>query len=899
MTTVVRTLSNQDQECSANRWQDIFANRYRIGPKIGSGSFSDVHLGTDTISDGEVAIKLEPADAKHQRLKKEACVYQALTGGVGIPSVHWSGAQDGYNAMVLDSLGPSLKAIFDKCDRKFSLKTVLLLADQLISRFEDIHAKSVIHRDIKPENFLIGKGMHCNLVHVIDFGHAKMYPNLKDIPETQDEDLRGAARYASINTHLGLEQSRRDDMESLGYVMLHFLRGSLPWQDLDAATTREKYVRIQEKKLETPIDVLCRGLPDEFATYLKHARSLNFNEKPDYSHLRGIFRDLFAREGLQYDLVFDWIKYMYMQDSPQASACKEQQSLPRGSQALLSRTAAPAPAEDNSTMIKKAETAPITHEQLAADLQQIYADVTVAEQYIEQIHSNLDKNQDWQALILLHCHLLFLHYEFFLVSQHPSATPELKSRACAMPARMWSRSIGNLLALLMERLPDTSDHLHTFTRMAYSRMACLYETVPAFTDTWMECLGDLSRCRAVLAHNDCDREVWTAVSRDWYFRVSDKAPATGRLYHHLAILARPNLQEQLFYYAKSLCVKMPFSFARKGATIWFERMMSSASKPQQTGHPPTELEFVKAHGSLFKRDKELEATMDRFLALINRNDFPAHRWLESGYHIGIANICAIMGYGDERNPIVQALEIAYPSGNGGGDTKTQQSLQSQQDDSMHSTASSETALPTVSAAEQFPNARRLFNAAYNVGCRHFVDPNALPFLHVTLVFIHYLTICPEAMTHVAPEFWEPTASMLNGLIDRSQQTLAGLLEGGEQPFHGWSEGVGAPERRLLPEDYALRGFPFIEGYYPDGWFATKERINDDDKEPWMIEERKKRIVWLACGIAKREGSKWLQVVETNGGRRFTWTSQAASGDSALEAVQALTLGEDLPAGIGH
>ncbi|KAH6651424.1 hypothetical protein F5144DRAFT_85605 [Chaetomium tenue] len=138
---------------------------------------------------------------------------------------------------------------------------------------------------------------------------------------------------------------------------------------------------------------------------------------------------------------------------------------------------------------------------------------------------------------------------------------------------------------------------------------------------------------------------------------------------------------------------------------------------------------------------------------------------------------------------------------------------------MHSTASSKTAPPTVSAAEQFLNARRLFNAAYSVGYRHFVDPNALAFLHVTLVFIYHLTFFPKAMAHVAPEFWEPTASMLNGLMDCSQQTLASLLEGDRNMFPRQGKGMGVPERRLLPEDWALRGFPFIEGYYSNSWLA--------------------------------------------------------------------------------
>ncbi|ODM18989.1 Casein kinase I [Aspergillus cristatus] len=293
-------------------------NKYRIGRKIGSGSFGDIYLGTNIISGEEIAIKLESVKAKHPQLEYEARVYKSLAGGVGIPFVRWFGTECDYNAMVIDLLGPSLEDLFNFCNRKFTLKTVLLLADQLISRIEYIHAKSFIHRDIKPDNFLMGIGKRGNQVNVIDFGLAKKYRDPKThfhIPYRENKNLTGTARYASINTHLGVEQSRRDDMESLGYVMLYFCRGSLPWQGLKAATKKQKYDRIMEKKMTTPTEVLCRGFPNEFAIYLNYTRSLRFDDKPDYSYLRKIFRDLFVRESFQYDYVFDWTVYKYQKNA--------------------------------------------------------------------------------------------------------------------------------------------------------------------------------------------------------------------------------------------------------------------------------------------------------------------------------------------------------------------------------------------------------------------------------------------------------------------------------------------------------------------------------------------------------------------------------------------------------
>ncbi|XP_074552699.1 casein kinase I isoform X2 [Halichoeres trimaculatus] len=284
-------------------------NKYRLGRKIGSGSFGDIYLGANIATGEEVAIKLECVKTKHPQLHIESKFYKMMQGGVGIPSIKWCGAEGDYNVMVMELLGPSLEDLFNFCSRKFSLKTVLLLADQMISRIEYIHSKNFIHRDVKPDNFLMGLGKKGNLVYIIDFGLAKKYRDARThqhIPYRENKNLTGTARYASINTHLGIEQSRRDDLESLGYVLMYFNLGSLPWQGLKAATKRQKYERISEKKMSTPIEVLCKGYPSEFSTYLNFCRSLRFDDKPDYSYLRQLFRNLFHRQGFSYDYVFDW-----------------------------------------------------------------------------------------------------------------------------------------------------------------------------------------------------------------------------------------------------------------------------------------------------------------------------------------------------------------------------------------------------------------------------------------------------------------------------------------------------------------------------------------------------------------------------------------------------------------
>lgn len=236
-------------------------------------------------------------------------IFVNLLALVGIPTIKWCGTEGDYNVLVMELLGPSLEDLFNFCERKFSLKTVLLLADQLISRIEYVHSKNFIHRDVKPDNFLMGLSKKGNLVYIIDFGLAKKYRDARThqhIPYRENKNLTGTARYASINTHLGIEQSRRDDLESLGYVLMYFNLGSLPWQGLKAATKKQKYERISEKKMSTPIEVLCKGFPTEFATYVNYCRSLRFDDKPDYAYLRQLFRNLFHRHGYAYDYIFDW-----------------------------------------------------------------------------------------------------------------------------------------------------------------------------------------------------------------------------------------------------------------------------------------------------------------------------------------------------------------------------------------------------------------------------------------------------------------------------------------------------------------------------------------------------------------------------------------------------------------
>ncbi|CAI0464775.1 unnamed protein product [Linum tenue] len=294
----------------------LVGGKFKLGRKIGSGSFGELYIAVNVQTGDEVGVKLEPVKTRHPQLHYESKIYMILQGGTGIPELKWFGVEGDYNVMVIDLLGPSLEDLFNYCNRKFSLKTVLMLADQLINRIEYMHSRGFLHRDIKPDNFLMGLGRKANQVYVIDYGLAKKYRDLqthKHIPYRENKNLTGTARYASVNTHLGVEQSRRDDLESLGYVLMYFLRGSLPWQGLKAGTKKQKYDKISEKKMLTPIEVLCKSYPSEFTSYFHYCRSLRFEDKPDYAYLKRLFRDLFVREGYQFDYIFDWTILKYPQ----------------------------------------------------------------------------------------------------------------------------------------------------------------------------------------------------------------------------------------------------------------------------------------------------------------------------------------------------------------------------------------------------------------------------------------------------------------------------------------------------------------------------------------------------------------------------------------------------------
>jgi serine/threonine protein kinase len=188
-----------------------------------------------------------------------------------------------------------------------------MVAIQMICRLEYLHQRSYIHRDIKPDNFVFGVGTNSHILYLIDMGLAQRYRDLKTLvhrPYKEDRGLAGTARYVSVNVHLGVEQSCRDDLESVGYVLISLRKGKLPWQSLKGKS-KEKRERDRDplaaSKMETPPEVLCQDMPSEFLQYMQRVRQLTFDQRPPYALLRGYFIGLMVRSNYAYDFQYDWV----------------------------------------------------------------------------------------------------------------------------------------------------------------------------------------------------------------------------------------------------------------------------------------------------------------------------------------------------------------------------------------------------------------------------------------------------------------------------------------------------------------------------------------------------------------------------------------------------------------
>lgn len=284
--------------------------KFRILKKIGDGAFNEIYQGSDIFDNSEIAIKLEHNSIKYPQLLFESRLLESIPG-IGIPKVYWAGVSGEYNVMVFELLGKNLEELLQNCDKKFSLKTTLMIAIQVLDRIRHLHMHNYIHRDIKPQNFSIGRGENEHIIYLIDFGLAKRYREEYTnfhIPLRQNIKLTGTIRYASCNALNKKELSRRDDMESIGYLLIYLLKGSLPWQGLKIKQKSEKYSKIKELKMSLEPEKLCEDLPDEFKEYIESVKNLEFEEEPDYGRYINMFTELFKKKEYVKDYMYDWVE---------------------------------------------------------------------------------------------------------------------------------------------------------------------------------------------------------------------------------------------------------------------------------------------------------------------------------------------------------------------------------------------------------------------------------------------------------------------------------------------------------------------------------------------------------------------------------------------------------------
>jgi len=288
-----------------------------VNKLLGKGGFGQIYLGRNIRENVPIAIKVEEtSNRSHLRLEYE--ILKELQGGKGIPRIYKYRQGHNHNYLVMELLGKSLDKLFSDNDKYFSDKTIFQIGYQMIERIQYVHSKFYIHRDIKPGNFVIGRGEKSKIIYLIDFGLSKRYidPEKKcHIPYREGKGLTGTARYVSLFTHYGIEQSRRDDIESIAYNLIYFAKGKLPWQGVKTKNKKEKHKKIMESKLAHTPDILCANLPDVYVKLLKYARKLEFEDEPDYASIKLLFKNYIEKKGDIMDMQFDWEKRKEESDS--------------------------------------------------------------------------------------------------------------------------------------------------------------------------------------------------------------------------------------------------------------------------------------------------------------------------------------------------------------------------------------------------------------------------------------------------------------------------------------------------------------------------------------------------------------------------------------------------------
>lgn len=553
--------------------------------------------------------------------------------------------------------------------------------------------------------------------------------------------------------------------------------------------------------------------------------------------------------------------------------------------------------EGDTSMLRQPETRPISHDQLVAEVKGIYAGLVMVEAKCIEVDKRQklwaqDKDyasqnpvtaDQWRSLITLHKQLLQEHHDFFLASQHPSASNDLSRLAAKyiMPARIWRHGIHGFLERLRHRLPGSLEHMLAFIYIAYNMMALLFETVPSFEDTWIECLGDLGRYRMAIEDDEPrDREVWSNVARYWYSKASDKSPITGRLYHHLAILARPNTMEHLLLHLDSLTAPVSLASAREFSDLFLLDPIIQRTVPTSSSDRQKRLGLVECHAILYdllsKRlgssDARLKAC--RHYALASNVDHEDVRDRTKGLrkqiklmaYLAIANIGGSPEYGattEESDHTSQRrashdVLVASP-----GDTFNL----------LDMPLETEKGRPIISPTASFSGSSIFDDQTtddHNSKNRDLSWTQAvLGLIEIILIFIYNCCTARNGQTHHREvidkieknSFWSAVCNYLNEFFAHQL-----LVSDSQIPSLG-SDALGTDVGLPLPEDFVLRGQVYTFQYFPDSWFSHP---NEDDEErqpelPSMDAERIERSLWLGLRTAsvctnKMTAKRWADMI---------------------------------------
>ncbi|CAI7617585.1 unnamed protein product [Penicillium discolor] len=542
-------------------------------------------------------------------------------------------------------------------------------------------------------------------------------------------------------------------------------------------------------------------------------------------------------------------------------------------------------------MFRQPETHTISEEQLINEVRGIYTGLVMVEKKCIEIDKQQAQSKDelsqaqWQTFVSLHRTLLYEHHDFFLASQHPSAGPVLKELAqkYAMPARMWRYGVHSFLELLRQKLPGSMEYMLDFIYLSYSMITLLLESVPYFKETWIECLGDLARYRmAVEEFDKKDRELWAGVSRYWYNQDAERSPENGRIQHHLAILARPDVLQQFFHYTKALISVRAFPNALDSMIQLVTPLMKL---PIQKESPSLITSFVTTHGALFMQApvEDFVSRANVFLSTLRKEIGRVCRHGQQGVHgqqrvhgqqgvheqecvhgqqgvqLTSCNISAIFQYGSKYGVMEKdfILKLRNPTAE---DRLTAMKWASSAPSAPR--ASIHAAYSDLSSQLTFRASSLAFHTL--IVMLGQMGENIYPSVHISLAFVWCLTLNPAAIQRLEPLVpWSRLANYLNTLF--RPDTNISKIEDESFPL------LDDPSAHQLPEDFLIRGQAWSRIYYPENFFEgapTEDNRPSTEKHSTVI-PRRHRCLWLGVRIATF--TRWMTYDQT---RRFTPTRLA-------------------------